>query len=506
MEQEALKVRKESHPRGAQGVRKSILEIVKAVEAGRVDPKTVAWARETWDRAGRPSDKMQLANAILHRLRQERGFIEDPVDAEFMVSSACLLEGCGGLTFLGEDCDGMLIAFLSAVEAVGIEAAVVNHAYDPKGAVLNHVLAAVYDRPRTNPDQPDKVGRWVRCDPSTSQPIGTVSKPTRERLYLIPGGKMLCDSRGFCDDRRLARVGAVNENLRPGGGEFVGVGRPHMGNVGATAEPVMGEVSEAFYQMMLDQLAEALLQVDVSYNLLLRRREEMEIVVTTIGQPLVQEAKPGETNWTPELERQFQTLKYIVPLYMQYLSDAVSGQRQVVWDDQRQTILITGVPGDVAIVEKDGYIETVDTSDVDTTTFAQTGQLGSAPLIGGLIIVGLGLIAVCSYIQYKFIDRVVDGLAEVCETVRVNRAIEWGKFRVQQGEDPSKVDKDVRDLLSESHERWRDKQAQKGKEGDPLSNLVEALKTGLYAVAIVGSVGAAAYGVSQVAGMAKSRR
>lgn len=507
MEEETLKVRNEPHPRGAQGVQKSIVEIIKEVEKGRIDPKTVAWARETWDRAGRPSDKMQLANEILQRLRQERGFIEDPVDAEFVVSSACMLEGCGGLKFFGEDCDGMLIAFLSAVEAVGIEGALVNHAYDPKGMVTNHVLAAVYDRPRTNPDQPDKRGRWIRCDPSTNQPIGTVSKPTRERMYLIPGGKLLCDTMGgFCSDEALARVGAVNENLRPTGGEFVGVGRPFQGNVGAIAEPVMGDVSEAFYQMMLDQLQEASVQLEVSFERMVRRREEMEIVVTTLGQPLVQEDKEGETNWTPELERQFQTLEYMVPLYLEYLSEAVSGRRRVVWDELRQTILITGTPGEIAIIDKDGSLETMDSSDVDTTKFAETGQLGQVdPLTGGIIIVGLGIIAVCSYIQYKFLDRVVDGVSEVCETVKVSKAIEWGKVRVAAGEDPAKVDGDVRNILSESHQRWLDKQKQKEKEGDPLDNIVETLKTGLYAFAIVGSVGAAAYGISQLVQLRKSR-
>jgi hypothetical protein len=508
--EETLKVRKEVHPRGATGVRKSIAEIVKAVEAGRVDPKTVAWARETWDMAGRPSDKMQLANAILRRLREERGFIEDPVDAEFMVSSACLLEGCGGLTFLGEDCDGMLIAFLSAVEAVGIEGAVVNHAYDPKGEVCNHVLAAVYDRPRTNPDEPDKVGRWVRCDPSTNQVIGTVSKPTREKIYLVPGGKLLCDSKGFCDDRQLAKVGAVNENLRPGGGEFVGVGKPYhgsnSGSVGAIAQPVMGDVSDAFYQMMLDQLNEAATILEADFDRMVRRREEMAIVVTTLGQPLVQEEKENETNWTPELERQYQTLIYMVPMYLEYLSDAVSGRRRIMWDEQRQTILITGEPGEIAFVEKDGSVETVDTTGVDTSKFGQSGQVGTPPVvIGGLIIVGLGLIAVCSYIQYRFLDRFVEGVSEVCETVKVTKAIEWGKIRIDAGEDPTKVDKDVRDLLAESHQRWVDKAKQKEEEGDPLSNIFNVLKMGLYAFAIVGTVGAVAYGVSQVSQMRSSK-
>ncbi len=497
MEQKGqVKVRQEIHPRGAPGIHKSISEIIKEVEKGRLDPRTVAWARETIHRAGRPTDQMQQAGAILRRLRQEHGFIPDPVDSEYTVSSACMVEGCHGLKFLMGDCDDLLIPFLSAVEAIGIEAAVVNHGYDPKGAIMDHVLGAVYDRP-----DPNKVGRWVRCDPSTSQPIGTVSKPTRERMYLVPGGKLLCDSMGFCRDSDLARVGAVRENLRPHG-DYVGVGRPHPGAVGQSTvqvEPFMGEVSEAFYEMMLDQLREAYTRLSDGFERLKRQRDEMEIVVTTLGEPLVQEPMEDHTNWTAEMEQQYQTLQYMVPLYLNYLSDAIAGHRRILWDDGLKTILVTGQPGEIAFVQEDGRLVTVDTSNVDVGKLQDNpGQVGQVETIalGVVVIIGLGLVAVCTYVQYRFLAKLVEGLIEVCETIKVSKIIEWSKERIANGEDAEKVGAETRDMLGQLHARNKDRG---DKETDPLDDIVDTAKKGLYAFLAVASIGAAAYGVSTVA-------
>lgn len=495
------KVRKGKHPRGDQGVRKSVEEIIKDVEKGRLDPKTVAWARETWDRAGRPIDKMQTANALLIRLRAERGFIEDPVDAEFVVSSACTLDGCDGLTFLGEDCDGLLIAFLAACEAVGIEAAVVNHAYDREGNVLDHVLGALYDRPQPGEK---RQGKWIRVDPSTSQPIGTVSKPTRERMFLVPGGKLLCDTRGgFCPDAQLERVGAVRENLRPEG-DFVGVGRPSAGVLGQKVEPVFPAVTEAFKRYMLDELEQAFEQTLSQWRLLELRRAEMEYVVHTLGEPLVQDPVAGQTNWTPEMERDFQNLRYIIPLYLGYVQDAREGKREFLWNESEQNVVIVGEPGETAIVVQDGIIHTVDTSGVDTTEAAGsvgeplTLTVGTALAIGGVVIVGLGLIVVASYIQYKMIDRAAEIVAEVAETVKVQKAVEWGKKRVDAGEDPEKVNEDVENLLAASGERLKRRRDEAEKK-DPIDKILDSAKLGLYAFGAVGGLTAIAYGLSQVA-------
>lgn len=519
MDTQTLKVRNDKHPRGEEGIRKSIEEIVAQVEAGRMDPKTLAWARETVAMAGYPSDRMEIASAILNRLRSERGFIEDPVDAEAVVSSACLLDGCHGLKFFGEDCDGLLIGFLSAVEAVGVEAALVNHAYDPKGQIVDHVLAAVYDRPPDNPRKPHNLaGRWIRCDPATKQPFGTVSKPTRERFFLIPGGKLLCDHvGGFCPDEKLARVGAVRENLRPSGGDFVGVGRPAVtpayaapfeddafdGQLGG-ATPSLEGVSEAFYRFMVDKLESAIEALQLSYDEMSTQRDEMEIVVTTLGEPLIQEPTEGQKVWTAELERDFKNLQYIVPLYITYLREAAAGTRQIVWDEDRQTILIVGVPGEVAIVEQGKGVGTVDTTGIDTTKPPEAvEQISMNPwVIGGAIVIGLGMIAVCTYFQHRIVNDIVRGVSEYAEAVKFEKAIEWGKKRVDAGEDPDKVNKDVEKLLADSHDRNVAKQKQAD---EPFKNLLDTAKVGLYAFLAVGTVAGLAYGASQIAAIGKRR-
>jgi len=499
------KVRQGKHPRGRAGVNKSIDEIVAEVEKGRVDPKTVAWARETWARAGRPRDKMQLANAILLRLRKERGYIEDPVDAEFVTSSACLLDGCEGLTFFGEDCDGLLIAFLASCEAVGIEAAVLNHIYNQAGD--EHVLAALYDRPAPGED---RQGRWVRCDPSTSQPFGTVSEPMRERMFLIPGGKMLCDSHnGFCPDNHLADVGAVRENLRPEGGEFVGVGAPfpeyvgEQGTVGANphAEPFMGEVSAQFHSFMLDQIDKAFEEVLRKWEMLVLHREEMGYVVYTLGGELIQQPEEGKTNWTPALEQQYQNLRYIVPTYLAYLDEARRGERDIVWDSKLETILVTGKVGETAIVDVDGDVYAVDSSSVDTSNGSVSGAVGNPMAIGGIVVVGLGLVAVCTYLQYLLVEKIVEGVSEICEAVKVSSVMEWSKKRVDAGEDSAMVQKDAEKILADSGGRLEQKRKDASDAKEPLEDLMDTAKLGLTAFVAVGSLAAVAYGISQVAKM-----
>jgi hypothetical protein len=473
------------------GVAKSVQEIIRAVEEGRLDPKTRAWTIETLERAGRPTNQIEQAKAILARLREERMFVPDPVDSEMVVSSACTLEGCHGLKFLGGDCDDLLVAFLAACESVGIECAVCNHAYDPKGNIPDHVLAAIYNRP-----DPRKRGQWIRCDPSTSLPFGDVHRPTRERIYLIPGGKLLCDTRGgLCPDARINSMGGVLENLRGNHGDFVGVGRPPTGMVGETAEPVFGDVSDAFYRFMLDQLQDAHADLEVALERMDQERREMELVVTTLGEPLVQDAKEGETNWTPKMEREYQSMRYMVPLYLDYLAQAVAGQRQVVWDEEQNTILITGVPGEPAIVTMpDGSLEVVETDDIEIPT--PTGQVGLGQVAIGLIILaGLGLLVVGSYFQYRFMAHVADTFADYCRTVRFNRALEYEKNLRDSGVSPEEARRAREELLAKEHDRYK---GEKEKKEEPFSDIMDTVKMGATAFLIVGAIGVGAYGLGQL--------
>lgn len=212
-----MKVERRSHPRGEKGTKISLEEASKRASEGRLDPRTRAWSIEKLLEAGYPASKKDQAAALLAALRRERAYVPDPTDAEFMPSAACQLAGCEGLTFLGEDCDGLLIAFLAAAGSIGIEGAVVGHSYEADGQ-LSHVLAAVYD------------GRtWHTCDPSTDEPFGQVARPTREKWLSVPGGMVMCDGR-TCNRNQAPDL------VRRGDGDFVGVGTPKERR-GYVAEP-----------------------------------------------------------------------------------------------------------------------------------------------------------------------------------------------------------------------------------------------------------------------------
>ena len=115
-------------------------------------------------------------------------------------------------------CDDLTVAFgsavlspvmyLAAAEAVGVNAAVVGHAYG-KDKMIEHVLGAIYDQ-----------GRWWYADPSVKDlPFGECKPFTRERVYLVPSMELLCDANVCLTDRGPA----AGPPPPPRRGDFVSV-------------------------------------------------------------------------------------------------------------------------------------------------------------------------------------------------------------------------------------------------------------------------------------------
>lgn len=492
------KVVSRSHPRGKNGTKVSIREIVKHVEKGRLDPKTRAWSLETIQQGnlgGFGADKMAQAKAILQRLRKERPYVEDPVDGEFMQSSACTLDGCDGLKFLGGDCDDLVIAYLSAIESVGIEGALVAHSYDSHRE-HTHVLCAVRD---------DKRGTWVRCDPSTNDPFGTVSKPTRETFYGIPGGKVLADSRGTVN---VKKVGSALGNIRPTG-DFVGVGKPFglLGEAKNVAEPVFQDVSDAFYAYMVqevvrftDSLEEAWLDLKYKHEQLKYASQMMNEAMGG-GYELIEPDYTGTgegaklPRWTVEFEAYYQTIAQWVPVMISHGRDVQSGKRAVAWDKD------VGKDGDVVILGKEGdtYVGLTDDNQFVVVTTGLKSGTTSGPmnpwLKGAAIIVG----TLASAVSAVYVCQTAKTYINANSTLRFQRFMSEAADRYG----PEKA-KELGETVTRNSSELAQSEVDKEKVS-PFSKIAETANTALNAVIAVGIGAVLIYGIASAVDWSKSR-
>lgn len=466
-----------------------------------MDPKTRAWAVETLQRGnlgGFGADKLKQAKAIFDRLRKERIYVEDPVDGEFMPSAACTLEGCDGLKFMGEDCDGLVIAFLSAVESVGIEGALVAHGYDST-RTHTHVLAAVRD---------DKRGTWVRCDPSTKDPFGTVSKATRETFIGIPGGKTLADSNGMVDAKK---VGSAMASIRPSG-DFVGVGRPS-GSVGAEAEPVMGEVTEAFRDYMIrettrisKELAEAWYKLEFRHEQLRHATQMMTETTGTVYSMVessTSQPQPGLPSWTLGMETYYQGLASYMPIAIRYGADVAEGKREVAWDQDGKFVQENKLGyATSSIVILGGEKEPSVTIDAqrNINLMVRTSGVGLGPVAIGLIV---GAVVVGTVFQYLM-------MKEVCDSVDSIVAAYGTKVQQKFAEDyaakygPDKAKQMLDSINSASAQKA---QAEIDKERvSPFAKIAETAETGLNALMVIAIGAAAVYGISVAVDMFKAKQ
>lgn len=412
-----MKIERRGHPRGEKGTRASIDEAAKRAAEGRLDPRTRAWAIEKIVQAGNPKPVVERAAAILNALRRERIYVEDPTDAEFIPSAACTLHGCHGLKFLGEDCDGLLVSFLAAIGSIGIWGAVIGHSYEPTGQI-SHVLAGVFDGQK-----------WHRCDPSTKQPFGVVSNPTRERWVAVHDGRVLCDqASGKCMDDQVEHPMDKMRTI----GEFVGVGRPaptqeEIGMLGAPETDTTVMLPSTPYERApivqtlsreVDSLDQAITEMRLAHANLVALREELDkpltdVDVTQSGQmsgPGLEEVS-GEGLWSQQDEARYQRTLAASSQLLLYGQDALSGHRQVGRRQDNGEIVVLGKPDEPRVVMSDDMQQAAlfnfpwQPEGAVSFDSRPSGQVGWNPVTIGILIVVAGMVAVVGYHEYTQLEQ-----------------------------------------------------------------------------------------------------
>lgn len=482
-------IERKSHPRGERGTKISIQEIVKRAAKGRSDPRVRAWAMEALQQADWPKDKLGQAKAVLAKLRAERHYVEDPIDVEFMPSAACTLEGCQGLVFLGEDCDGLLIAYLAAIESIGIEGAVLSHSYSPTQHT-EHVLAAVLVS-----------GVWYRCDPSTKQPWGEVSKPTRETVTLIPSGRTVCDSPGWCD---MTKLGSHNDHLGSTTGEFVGVGRPaegvgrpaegadEPGAVGApsTEEKAWPPLSVALRDKIVSWTGDYLQALRDAWLDALNARQQIYEFRSRAGLPLL-DPEGTEGGWTKTHEEYMSTLSGIVPVLLGYAQEVTEGQRDVAWDDATGEAIIVGKPGEPQVfVESNAIVMNMKDTLYKTPPYGGSvgapGQVGSAAIVVGAFVLSIVGIVCTSLVVYGTTKMVVGLLRERARERMQKQTIDYVLKLKQGGASNEEAIAAGQALLNDSASARAAED--KREEADVASKFMDTLKVGMYAALGLGAL------------------
>jgi len=244
------KIELRSHPAGAKGAAISLQEVAKKIREGRLDPRVRAWAGEVLIAAGKPSDPINQAQALLDVFRKKTMYGLDPVGAEFMVSAKnTLCLDAKGLCIRISDCDDLVIALGSALMSVGIPIQIVGQSFDSSN-VPTHVLLAI---------QTDS--GWKKIDPSHPTYKVGESHPGTHETWIDP-----------------MSTSPINFN---GSGDFVGVGNipPNQDSVitlGLGLADISVPTSEEVYNAVTFQFRTALNTLRSSVNSLGQSLHDIE--------------------------------------------------------------------------------------------------------------------------------------------------------------------------------------------------------------------------------------
>lgn len=144
----AQTVTRSLHPAGLSGAIVSAQTVAAIATKARTDSTVREWAVRALREAGMPSSPAAQAEAIFHAVRRLVAPVRDPVGTEWITYPADLIKSAQP----AGDCDCQVALFISAVQAVGIQAAVVlqtNADAEP------HLLSAIWDDTR-----------WLYADPA----------------------------------------------------------------------------------------------------------------------------------------------------------------------------------------------------------------------------------------------------------------------------------------------------------------------------------------------------
>ena len=494
-----MQVEVRSHPRGEAGTRISIDEAAKRAGTGRLDPRVRAWAIEKIVQAGNPIGVLDRAKVLLDALRRERIYVEDPTDSDFMPSAACTLVGCEGLMFLGEDCDGLLIAWLAACGSVGIFGAVVGHSYDPKGQ-LSHVLGAVWDG----------TSKWYRADPSTKQEFGVVAKPTRERWVSVHDGRVLCDKDNGCDANKLD---APMSKMRSSS-EFVGVvGRPQQGSglIGDAPsdnlELIVGTPEEQ--ALMRKQIADGQAQLTFAMNETALEHEKLVVMREYLNRPIIDmdivqaayssEVSPDEV-WSQSDEDNYQKSMKTSRLISMYSDQVITGQRPVARRSDNAEIVILGKAGE-KYVNVDGSNLVIGTVGPAPS---QSGTVGLVWFEVIAIIAGVAYWALVSYGVYSIVHELIGSYNQTLQTLQLQEMKKFYSERRAAGDTPEQASAAV-NVVTDGVAKIA-KANIEAEKGSPMNKFLETAQSVMWAALGIGAVIALGYGIIQLAPLLKSHR
>jgi len=474
-----MKVVRREHPRGERGTTLSLEEVAKKAAEGRLDPEVRAWAIDKLIANGNPRDVKTRAAILLEALRKEVAYVPDPTDAEFIPGARCVLGkfGCDGLKLRGEDCDGLLVAYLAACGSVGIEGAVVGHGYDSPSGNLSHVLAAIYDGKQ-----------WYMADPSTKQPFGVVDRPARERWVAVPSGAVMCDSsKGqTCSP---SGIGSGLRNMRPTG-DFVGVGAP---TDAAQRDPRFSGFDPSTQASMRNEVAARTQQLgDAIFELIVKHRTLQIIREEHLNKPIAEVGAAGSPGkWTQADEDYYQRLIPFADKAIEYGSQAAAGAKKVAYDTIDRTVVIVGSQSEPILdMDDQGNMSIQDLPGVPSglVPSVYSGAVGSPGVavlwFGGIVVVSLAVMG-SVYRMCDTADRYID-YAKSTDLSTIHRAI-----AEKDGE--AAANEAVSTIAGASAARARAEAEKARQQGAPLSGLFSALETGAWVVAGVGIVGAMAY-------------
>lgn len=470
-----------AHPRSEVGTQVSIMEAAKKAADGRLDPRTRAWAIERIVRAGNPRSIAERAAVLLNALRKERIYIADPTDAEFIPSAACTLDGCEGLTFLGEDCDGLVVAFLAACGSVGIQGALVSHGYAKDSGQLSHVLAAIWDE-----------RRWWMADPSTDQPFGQVDAPAREKWVHVPSLSVVCDSTdGSCD---IAKIDPKRIRQRPTG-DFIGVGAPNDGMMGAAQKIPIEPLDAQALDNARAGLSQRSSEMQDSLDSLKLRHAELQILREEYeSRPISEQNVPPPekvASWTAEDEAYYVGLVSFSEQAILYAQQASRGVRQIGWDPNRQQIVIVGDENDAQLaMDANGniFILRPDGTQVSVPS-AYSGQVGYHPgwYLAIAVIAGLTI--------YLTADRYVKLQEQKLDYAKQKDLTNLHDRVLAETGDPEKANAAVTNTANAVATAARARAEENKSRKDPFSELADTVRTALYTVVTVGIIGAVGYGI-----------
>src|SRR5580692_113192 len=137
-----IKIDSHSYDQGPKGVGFSLLEVARRIREGKDDLYVKSWAGKVLIDAGKPTNTIEQAQAILDAVRKRTMFVPDPVGTEMNAAARYTLCLDDKLCIPASDCDDLSVAVGSALMSMGIPVQVVGQSFKGKKDHPTHVLVA----------------------------------------------------------------------------------------------------------------------------------------------------------------------------------------------------------------------------------------------------------------------------------------------------------------------------------------------------------------------------